>query len=178
LVRGLAQNGSDAVVVVAIVRVFTSKNAKELLEMPNVVVKVADLQDEAAVTRALDGVHRAFLCLHQWEEFTSRLEEDQARVVLRACAVNQVSHLVFSTFEDTKQLRNKGLKSQIVPDPQGRIQPKFRKMKPIKREARKCRIRLTHMITSYLDQEKSKKCLCLIMGENGKLIVQPHFQDV
>ena len=175
LVRGLAQTCH----VVAIVRVFTSKNAKELLETAHVTVKVADLQDADAVIRALGGgVHRAFLCLRHWQEFSSQLEEQQARVVLNACAVNRVPHLVLSTFEDTKQLRKRGLKSQIVPDAQGRIQPKFRKMKPLKRQARLDRVQLTHMITSYLDQEKSKKCLCLIMGENGKLIVQPHFQDV
>ena len=174
LVRGLS---GDTTEIVAIVRVFTSKNAKELLGMPGVTVKVADLLDEKAVKRALDGVTRAFLCLEHWEKFVSELEESQAQNVLLSCAVNNVKHLVFATFEDTKQLRKKGLKSQIVPDPKGRIQPRFKQMRPIRKEAAKLGVSLTHMITSYLDQENSKKCLCLIRGANGRLIVQPNFED-
>lgn len=174
VVRALSKSGAT---VVAIVRVFTSKNTKALLQIPNVTVKVADALDKEAVVKALKGVHRAFLCLPKWESFESPLEADQAALVLEACVSNQVPHLVFSTFEDTKLLRQKGLKSQIVPDAHGRIQPKFSSMKELKRNARRSNVQLTHMITSYLDQENSKKSLCLIMGPNGKLIVQPHMME-
>lgn len=154
-----------------------SKKTKALLQIPNVTVKVADALDKEAVVKAWKGVHRAFLCLPKWESFESPLEEEQAALVLEACVTNQVPHLVFSTFEDTKLLRQKGLKSQIVPDAHGRIQPKFTAMKDLKRDARRSNVQLTHMITSYLDQENSKKSLCLIMGPNGKLIVQPHMME-
>ena len=174
VVRALSQSGAT---VVAIVRVFTSKNTKVLLQIPKVTVKVADALDAEAVENALKGVHRAFLCLPQWEKFDSKHEAEQAKLILKACITNHVPHLVFSTFEDTKQLREKGLTSQIVPDAEGRIRPKFEDMKVLKREARKNKVQLTHMITSYLDQENSKKSLCLIMGENGKLIVQPHMME-
>ena len=170
VVRALSQSGAT---VVAIVRVFTSKNTKVLLQIPKVTVKVADALDAEAVENALKGVHRAFLCLPQWEKFDSKHEAEQANLILKACITNHVPHLVFSTFEDTKQLREKGLTSQIVPDAEGRIRPKFEDMKVLKREARKNKVQLTHMITSYLDKENSKQSLCLIMGENGKLIVQP-----
>jgi hypothetical protein len=50
-------------------------------------------------------------------------------------------------------------------------------MKAIQGEARKNGVALTHMMTSYLDQEISKKSLCLLVGENGKLIVEPHMMD-
>eukprot|EP00545_Synedropsis_sp_CCMP1620_P003336 CAMPEP_0119014844 /NCGR_PEP_ID=MMETSP1176-20130426/10419_1 /TAXON_ID=265551 /ORGANISM="Synedropsis recta cf, Strain CCMP1620" /LENGTH=261 /DNA_ID=CAMNT_0006968089 /DNA_START=50 /DNA_END=833 /DNA_ORIENTATION=- len=174
VVRALSKSG---VTVVAIVRVFTSKNTKALLQIPDVTVRIADTLDAEAVEKALKDVHRAFLCLGKWESFGSRIEQEQATLILQSCIAAKVPHLVFSTFEDTKELREKGEKSQIVPDAQGRIRPKFREMKELKREARKNRVQLTHMITSYLDQENSKKSLCLIMGENGKLIVQPHMMD-
>ena len=174
MVRALASSGLD---VVAIVRVFTSKLTKTLLKVPRVTVKVADSHDEEDVHKALKGVSRAFLCLKYWEKYDNKLEESQAFTVLRACAANGVKNLVFSAFEDTKQLRQKGLKSQIVPDSEGNIHPKFETMQEIKKEARKKRVILTHMITSYLDQETSKKSLCLIVGENGKLIVQPNFEN-
>jgi hypothetical protein len=174
VVRALSKSG---VTVVAIVRVFTSKNTKALLQIPNVTVKVADTLDAEAVENALKGVHRAFLCLGKWESYESRIEQEQATLILQSCAAVKVPHLVFSTFEDTAQLRKKGEKSQIVPDAQGRIRPKFKEMKELNREARNKGVQLTHMITSYLDQETSKKSLCLIMGENGRLIVQPHMMD-
>jgi len=170
VVQALSKSGAT---VVAIVRAFTSKNTKVLLQIPKVTVKVADVLEAEAVKNALKDVHRAFLCLPQWEQFESKHEAEQANLILKACITNQVPHLVFSTFEDAKQLRDKGLKSQLVPDSQGRIHPKFKDMKELKREAQKNKVQLTHMITSYLDKENSKQSLCLIMGENGKLIVQP-----
>ncbi|KAI2491201.1 NmrA-like family [Fragilaria crotonensis] len=175
VVRALSASGAS---VVAIVRVFTSKNTRALLQIPNVTVKVADVLDAAAVHKALHGVHRAVLCLTHWEKFESKHDAEQAELILAACIKNKVPHLVFSTFEDTKFLREKGLKSQIIPDAEGRIRPKFKAMKGLKRMARENRVQLTHLITSYLDQEKSKKSLCLIVGENGKLIVQPHMMGV
>ena len=172
IVRALAKSGSH---VVAIVRVFTSRNTKSLLKLgKNVVVKVADTHDEAALAKAVEGAHRAFLVTTYWDRFDSSLEEKQAFLVLNACASQHVCHLVLTSFEDTKALKEKGLKSQIVPRRDGTITPTFEGMKALKEAAREQNVQLTHMITSYLDQEHSKKSLCLIVGENGNLIVQSH----
>jgi hypothetical protein len=174
MVRALAASGCK---VIAIVRVFTSKNTKVLLKIPNVVVKVADSHSQSELSVALLGVGRAFLCLKYWEMFSSHIEELQAHLVLQACADNNVKHLVFSSFEDTQTLLRNNQKSQIVPDSSGLIHPQFHGMKEIQKEAQKFGISLTHMLTSYFDQEKSKKSLCLIVGENGKLIVQDNSMD-
>jgi len=172
MVRVLAKSGSQ---VVAIVRVFTSRNTKSLLKLgKNVVVKVADSHDEAALAKAVEGAHRAFLVTTYWDRFDSSLEEKQAFIVLDACASQNVHQLVLSSFEDTKVLREKGLKSQIVPRRDGTITPTFEGMKEFKEAAKERNIQLTHMCTSYLDQENSKKSLCLIVGENGNLIVNSH----
>lgn len=174
MVRALAKSGCE---VLALVRVFTSKNTKSLLKLPHVIVKVADGQDQADLIDKCAGVHRAFFCTTYWECFDGTLEEKQASMIVNACAQNNVHHLVFSSFEDTKTLKEKNLKSQIKPDQHGIIWPQFKGMKTIKRTARKQNVMLTHMLTSYIDQEKSKKSLCLIVGENGTLIVQPHLRD-
>mmetsp|Transcript_23479 Transcript_23479/g.54556 ORF Transcript_23479/g.54556 Transcript_23479/m.54556 type:complete len:300 (+) Transcript_23479:161-1060(+) len=173
MVRALVSS-SENVHVVAIVRVPTSTATKELLQLPRVKVKVADLRHEEALQNSLQGVQRAFWCLPHWEYFENDREEEQALSVLKACSRAGVGHVIFSTFEDTQQLKAAEQKSQLVPDKLGRIQPDFTKMKPIQNEARLMNINLTHMITSYLDQEKSKRSLCVIRGQNGTLIVQTH----
>lgn len=174
MIRALTKSGCD---VVAIVRVYTSKNTKALLKLPHVEVKIADSQNQAELTRGCQGVRRAFLCTTFWECFGSTLEEKRATFIVNACAENMVHHLVFSSFEDTKTLKKSKLKSQIKPDQHGIIWPQFKGMRDIKRYARKQKVMLTHMLTSYIDQEKSKKSLCLIVGGNGTLIVQQHLSD-
>jgi hypothetical protein len=172
MVRALAKSGSQ---VVAIVRVFTSRNTKSLLQLgQNVVVKVADSHDLAALSKAVQGANRAFMCTTYWDRFDSALEEKQALIVLEACASQNVQHLVLSSFEDTKVLRQKGLKSQIVPRKDGTVMPNFEGMSFLRNAAKEKNVMLTHMVTSYLDQENSKKSLCLIVGENGKLLVNSH----
>jgi hypothetical protein len=163
--------------VVAIVRVITSKNAKRLLRLPRVSVKVADsTHDSDGLADAIHGADRCFLVTQFWEKFENAMEERQALTVLEACDKAGVQHLVFSTFEDTKQLRERKEKSQIVPDAEGKVTPKFRGMKNVRKLAKGLGIRTTHMITSYLDQEASRKSICLIQGE-GDLIVAPHFEE-
>jgi len=176
IVRALSKSGAN---VVAIVRVFTSKNTESLLQMPNVKIHVGGQLDEQAAVKALThGVDRVFLCLKYWERFTSDIERQQAEYIVKACVAGNVPYLVFSTFEDTKLLRASGYKSQIVPDVKGHLEPpQFENMQTVKKMAKSSNIKLTHMITSYLDEEKSKKSLCLIVGENGKLIVQPHLME-
>jgi hypothetical protein len=174
MVRALAKSGCE---VLALVKVYTSKNTEALLQIPHVIVKVVNEQDPTDLIDKCAGVHRAFLCTTYWECFDSPAEEDQASMIVNACAHNNIHHLVFSSFENTKTLKEKNLKSQIKPDQHGIIWPQFKGMKAVKRSARKQHVMLTHMLTSYIDQQRSKKSLCLIVGENGTLIVQPHLRD-
>ena len=153
MVRALARSGCQ---VVAIVRVFTSRNTKALLKLgKNVVVKVADSHDEAALAKAVEGADRAFLVTKYWERFDTNLEERQAYIIVNACASKNVQHLVLSSSEDTKELITKGLKSQIVPRRDGTIKPEFAGMKLLRKLAKARNVQLTHMITSYIDQVRS-----------------------
>lgn len=174
MVRVLSEKGLR---VVAVVRVFTGKKTKELIKLKRVVVKVADWNDQKSLLKAAEGCDRAFLVTRYWERFDSHIEEQMASNILSAAAQVGVKHFVMSTFEDTLELKSRGLKSQLMPDRKGRIFPKFEGMQAIDAKAKELGISLSHMMTSYLDLEGAKKSLILIRGPNGKVIVQPYFKD-
>uniref|UniRef100_A0A7S3L9S0 NmrA-like domain-containing protein n=1 Tax=Amphora coffeiformis TaxID=265554 RepID=A0A7S3L9S0_9STRA len=173
MVRVLSEKGLR---VVAVVRVFTSKQAKRLTKLKNVQVKVADLNNPEAVKLAATGCQQAFLVTKYWERFESPVEEHMARVVLEASAEVGLQRLVFCTFEDTTELRLRGRKSQIMPTEDGRIFPKFEGMENIQAVSKNLGVSVTHMFTSYLDDEEHKKSLILIRQENGKIVCQDQIQ--
>jgi len=175
MVRVLSEKGLR---VIAVVRVFTSRNAKKLTKLRGVTVKVADLNDLDAVKVAAEGCQQAFLVTKYWERFENAIEEQMAKVVLDASSQVGIKRLVLATFEDTLELRMRGRKSQIMPTVDGMIYPRFEGMEGIDAMAKGLGIQLTHMMTSYLDEASSKKSLILIRGENGKIICQPHIQEI
>jgi hypothetical protein len=176
MVRVLSEKGLR---VVAAVRVFTSKNTKGLIKLKGVTVKVADWSDESSLLKVAEGCSRAFLVTKYWERFDSRLEEQMATNILRACASVKppIKHLVLATFEDTSELKLRGTKSQLVPTRDGRIFPRFEGMAGIDKMAKEWGVQVSHMMTSYLDEEDQKKSIILIRGENGRIVVQPYFQE-
>lgn len=173
LVRVLSEKGLK---VSAVVRVFTSRNAKKLTKLKGVTVKVADLNDMTAVKLAAEGCQQAFLVTKYWERFENPIEEQMAKVVLQASSEVGITRLVLATFEDTAELRAKGRKSQLSPTTDGLIYPQFEGMNSISKMAKGLGISITHMMTSYFDQADSKKSLILIRGENGKIMTQSHIQ--
>jgi len=177
MVRVLSEKGLR---VVAAVRVYTSRQTKKLLKLEGVTVKVADWSDENSLLKVAEGCTRAFVVTKFWERFDSPLEEQMATNILRACAQVKppIKHLVLATFEDTLDLRARNRKSQLVPTRDGRIFPRFDGMYKIDKMAKKWRVQITHMMTSYLDDEEQKKSLILIRGENARIIVQPYFQEI
>lgn len=173
MVRVLSEKGLH---VVAVVRVFTSKQTKRLTKLKNVDVKVADLNNPEAVKLAATGCQQAFLVTKYWERFESAVEEHMAEVVLEASAEVGLQRLVFATFEDTTELRLRGRKSQIIPTADGRIFPTFEGMESIQAKSKALGVQTTHMFTSYLDDEEHKKSLILIRQENGKIVCQDQVQ--
>ena len=115
-----------------------------------------------------------------WEKFDSKIEEQMAINILRACAEVDppIKHLVLSTFEDTKELQLRKRKSQLVPTSDGKIYPRFDGMLKIDKMAKEWKVQITHMMTSYLDEDEQKKSLILIRGDTGRIVVQPHVQDM
>jgi hypothetical protein len=174
MVRVLSEKGMN---VTAVVRVFTSKNTKALIKLKGVTVKVADLNNRDAVLQAAAGCQSAFLVTKYWERFESSIEEAMAKVVLSASAEAGIQRLVLATFEDTSELRLRNRKSQLMPTADGRIFPKFDGMNSIDALAKRVGVQITHMFTSYLDDDTGKKSLILIRGENGKIVSQPYIQE-
>jgi hypothetical protein len=176
MVRVLSEKGLR---VVAAVRVFTSRNTKALIKLKGVTVKVADWNDEQSLLKVAEGCSRAFLVTKYWEKFDSKIEEQMAINILKACAdVNPpIKHLVLATFEDTKELKMRGRKSQLIPTKDGRIFPRFDGKKNIDKLAKEFGVQMTHMMTSYLDEDDQKKSLILIRGDTGRIVVQPYFQE-
>jgi NAD(P)-dependent dehydrogenase (short-subunit alcohol dehydrogenase family) len=174
MVRVLAEKGMR---VTAVVRVFTSKNAKQLIKLQNVTVKVADLNNRDAVLQAAAGCQQAFLVTKYWERFENAIEEDMAKVVLTASAEVGIQRLILATFEDTQELRLRKRKSQLMPTVDGRIFPKFDGMLAVDEMGKVFGVQITHMMTSYLDDGTTKKSLILIRGGNGKILTQSHVQD-
>jgi putative NADH-flavin reductase len=173
MVRVLSEKGLK---VVAVVRVFTSRNTKNLTKLKNVVVKVADLNNKEAVLLAAEGCQSAFLVTKFWQRFESPIEEQMANVVVTASADVGIKRLVLATFEDTLELRLRGRKSQLQPTVDGRIFPSFTGMDAIDALSKEKGVQITHMMTSYLDEADSKKSLILIRGENGRIITQGNIQ--
>lgn len=176
MVKVLSEKGLR---VVAAVRVFTSKNTKALIKLKGVTLKVADWSDEASLLKVTEGCSRAFVVTKYWEKFDSKIEEQMAMNILKACHTVQppIQHLVLATFEDTKELKARGRKSQLVPTRDGRIFPRFDGKAKIDKMGKDNGIQITHMMTSYLDEDDQKKSLILIRGDTGRIIVQPYFQE-
>jgi hypothetical protein len=175
LVRVLAEKGMN---VTAVVRVFTSRNAKVLTKLKGVTLKMADLNNVTAVMQAAEGCQQAFLVTKYWERFESLIEENMAKVVLTASAEAGIKRLVLATFEDSQELRSTGRKSQLMPTVDGRIFPSFTGMDSVDAMAKEIGVQITHMMTSYFEEGESKKSLILIRGENGKIVTQPYIQDI
>eukprot|EP00531_Pseudo-nitzschia_arenysensis_P002712 CAMPEP_0116132868 /NCGR_PEP_ID=MMETSP0329-20121206/9788_1 /TAXON_ID=697910 /ORGANISM="Pseudo-nitzschia arenysensis, Strain B593" /LENGTH=290 /DNA_ID=CAMNT_0003627433 /DNA_START=370 /DNA_END=1242 /DNA_ORIENTATION=- len=177
MVKVLSEKGLR---VVAAVRVFTSRNTKNLMKLKGVTVKVADWSDEASLLKVAAGCSRAFVVTKYWEKFDSKIEEQMASNILRACAHAEppIQHLVLATFEDTKELIARKRVSQLIPTVDGKIYPRFEGKKPIDKMAKKWKVQITHMMTSYMDDGKdNRKSLILIRGDTGRIIVQPHLVD-
>jgi len=65
-------------------------------------VLAADLDDEAAVERAMAGSHAAFCVTNFWEHYSPAKEIAQAKTMAQAAAKAGVRHVLWSTLEDTR----------------------------------------------------------------------------
>jgi uncharacterized protein YbjT (DUF2867 family) len=62
----------------------------------------ADLDDVGSLQRAFAGAHGAFCLTNYWEHLSPDREIQQARNLAGACRASGVSHVVWSTLEDTR----------------------------------------------------------------------------
>lgn len=102
LVRAILADPNGGFAARAITRDVKSDKAQALARAGAEVV-AADIDDEAALTKALRGAHGAFLVTFFWAHFSAEKEYNEARSMARAAKAAGVKHVVWSTLEDTRQ---------------------------------------------------------------------------
>lgn len=124
MVRALLDDGTFA--VRALTRDPSSPKGVALADAGAQVV-AADLDDEASLSDAFDGIHGAFVVTNYWapeEDGRSRAERElaQARSAARALGRAGARHVVWSTLEDT---RGRFADDAAIPDVEGYKVPHF-----------------------------------------------------
>ncbi len=102
LARAILADKSGEFALRAITRDVNSDKAKALAAAGAEVV-AADVYDEASLARALTGVHGAFFVTFFWAHLSPEKEQTEARNMARAANAAGVSHVIWSTLEDTRK---------------------------------------------------------------------------
>jgi uncharacterized protein YbjT (DUF2867 family) len=103
LVRAIQADRESPFRARALTRNPASDAAKALAALGAEVV-AADVDDEASLTRAFTGAHGAFCVTFFWAHFSPEKELAEAGAMARAAKKSGVSHVVWSTLEDTRKL--------------------------------------------------------------------------
>ena len=102
LVRAILNDPEGGFVVRAITRDTKSDKARELVQLGADLV-AADIDDEASVRKAFEGVQGAFCVTFFWEHFSPEKEIAEVQNMARAAKAVGVRHVIWSTLEDTRQ---------------------------------------------------------------------------
>ncbi|MBL8519888.1 MAG: NmrA/HSCARG family protein [Betaproteobacteria bacterium] len=102
LVRAILADPEGGFAVRAITRDTASDKARELAALGAEVV-AADIDDEAALTRALTGCHGAFFVTFFWAHFSPDKEKQNVATFARAAKAAGIRHAIWSTLEDTRK---------------------------------------------------------------------------
>jgi len=101
LVRAIQADPNGGFVARAITRDVNSDKARALAALGAEVV-AADLDDEKSLERAFAGAYGAFCVTFFWAHFSPEKEYAEARNMAQAAKAAGVSHVVWSTLEDTR----------------------------------------------------------------------------
>jgi uncharacterized protein YbjT (DUF2867 family) len=102
LVRAILADGAGQFTVRAITRHPDSEKARALAGLGAEVV-AGDTDDEASLLRAFAGAHGVYCVTNFWEHNSPERELAQARSMAQAANAAGVSHLIWSTLEDTRK---------------------------------------------------------------------------
>jgi len=103
LVRAILNDKHSEFAVRALTRNADSDKAKSLSRMGAEVV-VADVDDEASLTKAFEGCYGAYCVTFYWEHFSPEKELAEAGAMARAAKAAGLQHVIWSTLEDTRKL--------------------------------------------------------------------------
>ncbi len=101
LVRSILADREGAFAARAITRDPTSAAARALADAGAEVV-AADLDDVESLKRAFDGAYGAYCVTFFWAHFSVDREQAEARRMAEAAKAARLSHVIWSTLEDTR----------------------------------------------------------------------------
>ena len=101
LARAILDDPDGGFAVRALTRNPDSDAARALAERGAEVVR-ADLDDPESLRRAFDGAYGAYCLTNFWEHLSPEKEKEQARNMAEAAAATGLQHVIWSTFEDTR----------------------------------------------------------------------------
>jgi uncharacterized protein YbjT (DUF2867 family) len=102
LVRAILADPAGGFGVRALTRDATSDKAVELATLGAEVV-AADVDDEASLEKAFRGAHGAYCVTFYWAHFSPEKEAAGAAAMAKAARRAGVSHVIWSTLEDTRR---------------------------------------------------------------------------
>ena len=102
LVRAILADPNGGFTARAITRDVNSEKARALTKLGAEMV-AANVDDEASLTRALQGAYGAYFVTFFWDHFSPDKENAEARNMAAAAKAAGVRHAVWSTLEDTRQ---------------------------------------------------------------------------
>jgi uncharacterized protein YbjT (DUF2867 family) len=102
LAHAILRDTESAFTVRAITRNIESDKAKELAALGAEVV-AADLDDVESLRKAFSGAYGAYCVTNFWEHFSVEKEIAQARNMASAAKHAGLSHVIWSTLEDTRK---------------------------------------------------------------------------
>jgi uncharacterized protein YbjT (DUF2867 family) len=102
LARAILSDVNKGFTARALTRNPNSDNAKELAKLGAEVV-AADLDQIESLKRAFAGAYGAFCVTNFWEHFSPEKELAQATNMARAAKEAGLEHVIWSTFEDTRE---------------------------------------------------------------------------
>ncbi|MEO8216557.1 MAG: NmrA family NAD(P)-binding protein [Acidobacteriota bacterium] len=102
LVRAILGDPDGGFAARAITRDVNSEKAQELGRMGAEVV-AADIDDEASLTKALQGAYGAYFVTFFWAHLSPEKELAEARIMARAAKAAGIKHAIWSTLEDSRK---------------------------------------------------------------------------
>jgi uncharacterized protein YbjT (DUF2867 family) len=103
LIRAILADPAGGFAARAVTRDVNSDKARALADLGAEVV-AADVDDEQSLARAFEGAYGAFCVTFYWAHFKPELEYSQARNMANSARTARLSHVVWSTLEDTRTI--------------------------------------------------------------------------
>jgi uncharacterized protein YbjT (DUF2867 family) len=102
LVRAILADPGGGFTARAVTRDVNTEKARALAAQGADVV-AGNVDDAESLRRAFDGAHGAFCVTFFWDHFSPEREKAQARAMAQAANAANVSHVIWSTLEDTRR---------------------------------------------------------------------------